>query len=360
MDSIRDRLASFRDKKLAVLVDDLGDGRSVFVSPAEALTEDTLNYILTETGGIPLVSISEARASQFHLRPMSRSNASPTRLSSPGLTQYTSVEAREGVTTGISISDRVKTIKALGSPSPHRRALVQPGHIFPVKTKTGGSLTRACLAEAVLDLVVAGSFSDAALFVDILDANGDIILQGNPNTHSELSKHPTFSISEIVQYRLAHESLVQRKSTTRLPTRHGGMLDAILYRSTLDNAEHLALVKGSSFANKIVTVRVQVEEPFSDLFGGPSNSRGLIRESLERIASHDYGVFIYLRKESNLNQLRTNKPSTMREYGLGAQILRDLGVRKITLLSTSHRTLSGLDNFGISVVGYEDVMAERE
>jgi 3,4-dihydroxy 2-butanone 4-phosphate synthase/GTP cyclohydrolase II len=353
MQVTKDKLISFRNQKLAILVDDLGDGRSVFVSPAETLTENTLNYILSATGGIPLVSISEARASQFHLKPMVRINESSEHLSPTIAAQYTSVEAREGVTTGISVSDRVKTIRALGASCPHRRALVQPGHIFPVRTKTGGSLTRACIPEAALDLVNAASFSDAALFVDILDRNGNMLRQNYQDIDTGISTPPTFSVSEIVQYRLAHESLVQRKSTTRLPTTHGGILDAILYRSTLDNAEHLALVKGSSFRDKIVTVRVQVEDSFEDLFGGPSNSRELIRESLMRIASHDLGIFIYLRKESTM---RSNKSSTMREYGLGAQILRDLGAQNITLLSNTHRTLSGLDNFGISVVGYEDVL----
>ena len=356
MTTTAEKLREFEKQNIAVLIDDLGDERGVFVSAAEVLTDEQLNIVLASTGGIPLVAISNTRAKGFMLAPMSRNTNKITTALPSVYRQYTSVEARVGVTTGISVSDRVKTIQALGARTPHWRALVQPGHIFPVVTHTGGCLAQAGIPEAALDLVTLGPFADAALFVEILCTSGEHMQRKQIECMADQQHFPIFTISELVQHRLAHESLVERTSTSTLPTQHGGTMLAIHYRSKLDNAEHLALVKGNGNFEGTTSVRVQVEDSITDLFGGGAvNSRQQIKEALARIANHGRGVFIYLRKGTIDLHPRSKASSAMRNYGLGAQILRDLGVSKINLLSASQRSLSGLDNFGICVVSHEQL-----
>ena len=353
MPTIQEKLISFREKQLCILKDDIGPERWVFVSPAEAVSVDILNRILGHSGGHPFVAISDSRAQAFLLTVMARTSRNQPETAIDSYLQYSSVEAREGVTTGISIADRVLTIRALGAVEPQKRSLVQPGHVFPVAVKSGGVLAKTCLPEAALDLVKICNFSDAALFVDLLTDSGDLMQEPTISTIASELSIPVISISEIIHYRLAHESLVRRISSTRLPTAVGGELEAILYRSNLDGGEHVALVKGPLSPQKITTVRVQVENPISDIFGGQEPSRRLLQQALSKIALQEQGVFIYLRKGLTTTPRPSNPASTMREYGLGAQILRDLGVTCINLLSSTGKPLSGLENFGISVVGQE-------
>jgi 3,4-dihydroxy 2-butanone 4-phosphate synthase/GTP cyclohydrolase II len=360
MTTTKEKLREFEKQNIAILIDDLGDQRGVFVSAAEVLTDEQLNIVLANTGGIPLVAISNTRAKGFMLAPMSRNTNETTPALPSVYRQYTSVEARVGVTTGISVADRVKTIQALGARTPHWRALVQPGHIFPVFTHSGGCLAQAGIPEAALDLVTSGAFADAALFVEILCPNGEHMQSPQIECLAEQQHLPIFTISELVQHRLAHESLIERTSTSSLPTEHGGTMLAIHYRSKLDNAEHLALVKGNADFEGTTSVRVQVEDPITDLFGGGKiNSRRQIKEALARIANHGRGVFIYLRKGTIDLHPRSEASSVMRNYGLGAQILRDLGVSQINLLSATRRSLSGLDNFGICVVSHEELTSSE-
>lgn len=353
MPTIHEKLVSFREKQLCILKDDIGPERGVFVSPAEAVSVEILNRMLCHSGGHPFVAISDCRAQAFLLRLMSRTSRNQPERATDSYLQYSSVEAREGVTTGISIADRVLTIRALGAPEPKMRSLIQPGHVFPVAVKEGGVLAKPCLPEAAMDLVKICTFSDAALFIDLLTESGDLMQEPSISTMAEQLSIPVISISEIIHHRLAHESIVQRISSTRLPTTVGGELEAILYRSNLDGGEHLALVKGPLSPQNITTVRVQVENPISDIFGGQELSRKLLRQALSQIALREQGVFIYLRRGLATTPRPSNSASTMREYGLGAQILRDLGVTRINLLSSSGKRLSGLENFGISVVDQE-------
>lgn len=353
MVALQEKLLSFREKELCVLKDDIGPERGILISPAEIVSDDTLNRMLSLSGGHPFVAISDSRAQAFLLRLMSRTSQNQPNGLIDSYLQYSSVEAREGVTTGISISDRVLTIRALGAREPRKRSLTQPGHIFPVAVKEGGVLAKTCLPEAAIDLVTITDFSDAALFVDLLTGAGELMTEPLITSMASQVEIPVISISEIIHHRLAHESLVRRISSTRLPTADGGELEAFLYRSNLDQGEHIALVKGPLSPQKVTTVRVQVESPISDIFGGCTPSRKLLKNALSKIALAEQGIFIYLRKGLVTPPRPSNAASTMREYGLGAQILRDLGATCINLLSSSHKTLSGLENFGISVVNQE-------
>jgi 3,4-dihydroxy 2-butanone 4-phosphate synthase/GTP cyclohydrolase II len=357
-------IETFATTKLCVIHDDIGADRSVLVAPAQEISSDHVNRILAITGGLTFVALSPERTAAFMLSPMySPKSESTTGRSSSSLAQLTSVEAREGVTTGISAADRATTIRILGASQPHPRALVKPGHIFPVSTKQGGSLVKAEIPEAALDLTTLAGFSDAALFVDLLNRTGDLVSQEEATSWAHYNGIPLISISEIIQYRLVREPLIARLSEAELPTREAGTMRAIAYRSKIHDVEHVALVKGNISGEQPALVRVQVENTVADVLGGRSPAtRQQILGSMRAIKERGSGILLYLRRNS-LSELalfsrndqsspRTNiTPSVeMREYGIGAQILRDLGVTQIELLSSSHKNLLGLDSFGISVV----------
>jgi 3,4-dihydroxy 2-butanone 4-phosphate synthase/GTP cyclohydrolase II len=369
MSNLSERFSIFTHTRLCIIHDDLGDDRSVLVAPAHEINEKLVNRILKISGGLTFVALTPERAAAFMLSPMSRVGArSEVPANSQQLKQYISVEAREGVSTGISAADRAATIKILGAAVPQPRALVKPGHIFPVETKSGGSLVRAGIPEAALDISVLAGFNDAALFVDFLDKNGELLSGQSAKTWAQIQEIPHFTISEVIQYRLRHEPLVTRLAEATIPTHAAGELRAIAYRSQIHDVEHVALIKGVCDTSKPILTRVQVENTVADVFDTHSPaSRHQIQNSLRALAEHGSGVLLYLRRaslgETSVFQATPdagarNEPAStmnMREYGVGAQILRDLGIKRIELLSSTQRTLMGLDSFGISVTSQRPI-----
>lgn len=373
MSDFERELQAFAAKRLCVLRDDIGDDRSVLVAPAQNITTTEVNRIISMTGGLTFVALSPERASAFMLSPMTRVPAiRADRRGGCVLDQFTSVEAREGVSTGISAADRATTIRALGEAHPHPRSLIKPGHIFPVGTKSGRSLVKAEIPEAALDVVLLAGFLDAALFVDFLDLSGELLSSDAATTWAKAHEVPVVTISQIIRHRLLREPLIARLSEADLPTREAGTVRAIAYRSTIHDVEHVALVKGELQLDKPVLVRVQVENTVSDVFGGDSPAtRRQIKGSLQALNERGRGVLLYLRRRS-LEDLDVFQPALstkappsspatlgMREYGVGAQILRDLGISQIELLSSSHKNLIGLDSFGITVVAQRAIPSQR-
>ncbi len=359
-----DKIERFTKDRIAVLQDDLGDLQAVIVAPAQEISAPAVNQILHMSGGLTFVALSPERAAAFMLSPMTSRNVNSSSLSAtPRFSQLTSVEAREGVSTGISAADRARTIGILGARSPHPRALVKPGHIFPVSTKTGGSLVKAEIPEAALDLVKLAGFSDAALFVDLLDQNGAFITGDSVAEWADRNAIPLISISELIRHRLIKEPLITRIAESSLPTLAGGALKAFVYHSKINDVEHVALVKGELKTDEPVLTRVQVENTVADVFGGANPpTREQISNALNALSESERGILLYLRRASlnetfdphaaNLSKQNHDHaaPPGMREYGVGAQILRDLGISNIELLSSTKRNLIGLDTFGITIV----------
>jgi 3,4-dihydroxy 2-butanone 4-phosphate synthase/GTP cyclohydrolase II len=354
----------FRSAKLGVLIDDAGGSRAAVVAPAQDFLAEVMNKLLTWTGGLPFVALSPERAEAFGLaamaRPRMHAGESITAASVP---QYVSVEAREGVTTGISTADRAITVSILGAQVPQPRRLVQPGHIFPVETREGGVLVKTTIAEGAIDLARLAGFTDACLFIDLLNERGELMNEENARRFAAANGLPLITLTEIVEHRLAREPLVTRVAEARLPTTAAGEVKSIIYRSKLHDVEHIALVKGEVAHGRPVLVRVQGENTVADVFGGPNpSSRHAIRASLKAIGERGEGVLIYLRrpfiddKSGQVQLLGETRPGEgrsavlMREYGVGAQILRDLGVTEIELLTGSTRALGGLTAFGLRVV----------
>lgn len=367
MTNIDELVSHFAKTKLCVLIDDIGHNRSVLVAPAQEISEEEINYMLTITGGLTFVALSPERANAFLLSSMSRTSVSPSSGIAPTHFQFTSVEAREGVSTGISAADRAATIRILGASTPQPRSLVKPGHIFPVETKSGGVLVKAAIPEAALDITTLAGFSDAALFLDLLNKQGELLSTREATLFAEKNSLPLTKLSTLIQHRLEREPLIIRAAEALIPTKEAGEVKAILYRSTIHDLEHIALVKGALNTEQPVLVRVQSENTLADVFGGAHPaSRDQLKNSLKAVGTRGTGVLLYLRRPlvgDNLHSAVENSHSSpertatarMREYGVGAQILRDLGITQIELLSTTRRTLEGLSNFGISVVRHHPI-----
>lgn len=364
--------AEFQRRKIAVVVDDSAEtGRAILVAPCQDIDAPRVNELVSLSGGILFAALSPERTSSLLLPPMSRPHTSVGRAHDPHeqLDLCVSVEAREGVTTGISAADRATTLRVLGDPQPNPRKLVKPGHIFPLQVREGGVLVRSALPEAALDVVRIAGFSDAAAFIDLIDAAGDFMSLAAATRLAGESGLPVFTLSALVQWRLAHETLVTRVAEARLPTRLAGEVRSCIYRSVIHSGEHFALVKGEIESDRPTLTRVQPEFTFTDVFGGSTpNSRALLDASLQAIGRHGSGVLIYLRRPAR-GQLRSqvaraHEPNDdgsvnmMREYGLGAQILRDLGVRRIELLANSQRDLSSVRAFGLEIVAQRPLQVE--
>jgi len=356
-------LSEFKTKQIGVLIDDLSVSRAALIAPIEDISAERVNRILSLSGGLTLVALSPERASAFMLSSMARPATSMDALSRTGApAHYVSVEAREGISTGISAADRAKTLAILGARIPQPRALVKPGHIFPVATREGGVLVKTEIPEGALDIARLAGSTDAALYVDLLSREGELLDAATARQVATTEGLPVTTLSELISYRLAHESLVRRVAESTIPTTLAGEVRAIVYRSSISDVEHIALVKGDLGPEDSVLVRVQAEHTVADVFGGNSPpSRTHLQNSLAAIGQRGSGVLLYLRrpfldpKGSSTQHLKEDftppkNAAMMREYGVGAQILRDLGVSKVEVLSSTQRALEGLQSFGISVV----------
>jgi len=358
-------IADFKKRGVAILCDDYdATGRSVMVAACQNINESLLNEALTLSRGLPWVAVSPSRAEAFLLTRMYRPSPQVDSLYRSEMTTnlYVSVDAREGISTGISIHDRVRTLNVLGEVIPNPRKLIRPGHIFPVETCAGGILVRHALPEGALDIVRICGYTDAAFFIDMLDHNGAFLAPADRNELARTQRIPCTNLSELTAYRLQSENLVMRMAEANLPIAATGPIRSYIYRSKLHGGEHLALVKGDISPDQPVLTRVQMEFTAADVFGGSSPpSRQQIQASLRQIGGAAQGVFLYLRrstkgclKDQIMSVAKPESPRPtlkLREYGIGAQILYDLGVRRIKLLTNTGADMAGLKAFGLEIVG---------
>ena len=361
------KLDLFKQQRLAILVDDAGaNTRAVLFAPAKDINSDQINRMLHLSTGLLFVALSPERSSSFLLSTMSRPRTfvRASTESESDLNMCISVEAREGVSTGISASDRATTIRVLGEKNPIPRKLVKPGHIFPVVTRAGGVLVKHSLPEGTLDIVKLSGFTDAAAYMDLTDGNGHLISKEQAFEIARKEKLPIYTLTQLTEYRLAHETLVERVAEAKLPTAEAGELRSIIYKSILHEGEHVALVKGEIDPQRAILTRVQAEHTFADVFGGKNPpARQQLKMALKVIGDQGNGIVIYLRRplrgqlrQQIIGQDRERSNTMMREYGLGSQILRDLGVSKIELLTSSARDFSGVRAFGLEIVSQRSLL----
>ena len=364
-------LEQYKSRPLALLRDDSTTvHRAVLTCPAEAATSEIVSTILSYTGGIICVALTPERIDAFMLTEMSRPLITPRSMhTQPRSDRYQfciSVEAREGVTTGISAADRAHTIRILGDRDPSPRKLISPGHIFPVEARAGGVLVRPALPEGAVDLAVLSGFTGAALISELLTPEGALPSPEYLDAFALQHNLPVILLSDLIKHRLLSETLVQRVADAKLPTTVAEDFRTVIYRSKIHSGEHVALVKGEIRPETPVLTRVQLEFSFGDIFGGAEPSTRLqIHNSLRAIQEHGSGIFLYLRRplkgqlfanlHSNDGKTKEQPALAMREYGLGAQILRDLGAKKLEILTAKKRDYTGIDTFGLEIVGQRPI-----
>ncbi|MCB0328361.1 MAG: 3,4-dihydroxy-2-butanone-4-phosphate synthase [Bdellovibrionales bacterium] len=365
--------AAFDQKRPVILLDDTdSSGRSVVLFPAENATDEIINECIRLSNGASThVALTPERAEQFLLEPMGF-NRNVHQLKR-GVTprELVSVEARRGVTTGISAGDRATTVRTLAAKNPKTRDLVKPGHVFPVRVREGTILVRSALPEGAIDIVSIAGHNPIACYFELFSEIGEYLPQEQVRETANASGISLVTIGELIEHRLQNEQVVQRQTEVKLPTNHQSDMRAYLYSSKIHKGDHIAIVKGTITPEKIVLTRVHPEQTFHDVFG-PADSfgNGPLERALTEIGKAEVGVLVYLRRPDTFpltQELRImgtadRRPqgASMKEFGLGAQILRDLGVRKIDLLSSSGAPEAGLARYGLTVVHQRPLGADYE
>ena len=366
-DPIEDAIKEIRAGRMIVVTDDADrENEGDLVMAAEKITPAAVNFMATHGRGLICAPITEERAAQLGLQRMVLENRESYR------TDFTvSVDAATGVSTGISAPDRARTIQLLVDPQARPQDLVQPGHVFPLRAKDGGVLRRAGHTEASVDLARLAGLQPAGVLCEILKADGHMARL--PELLKFRKKHglKMCSIRDLIAYRRSREKLVEREQIIKLPTNYGEF-DLHMYRSVIDGVHHLALVKGTLSPRSTTLVRVHSECLTGDVFGSMRCDCGSqLHTALRQIEAAGKGVLLYMRQEGRgiglpakihayklqeqgLDTVEANEklgfPSELRDYGLGAQILVDLGVRKMKFLTNNPKKVVGLEGYGLEIV----------
>lgn len=361
-------IETLRQGGMVVMVDDEDrENEGDLVLAADHATPQVINFMAKEARGLICLTLEPGIVDHLKL-PMMEDT---TKTLPEQRTAFTvSIEAREGVTTGISAADRAQTIKVAISPETKPNDIVVPGHIFPLKARPGGVLERAGHTEGSVDLARLAGCTAAGVICEIMNDDGTMARMGDLEEFSQRHNIPMVAIADLINYRLQRESLVEvvKKETVQTSA---GSFEGVLFRNIVDKTHHFALVKGENFSDKLVDVRVHSQRPLVDVFGhNEEGSRFRLESGLRMLADTKHGVLVYLCNVADMqNQFARDidalhedtvssssgasaatMPMDLRLHGTGAQILRALGIKRMRLHTTSARTLKGLSGFGIEVV----------
>jgi len=343
--TIPEALEDFRAGKIVVVVDDEDrENEGDLTMAAELVTPEAINFMATHGRGLICLALSAERCDALRLPLMSAQNTSRF-----GTAFCESIDAMEGVTTGISAADRSHSIRVAIDPKSTAHDLARPGHIFPLRAKDGGVLVRAGQTEAAVDLARMCGLQPGGVICEIMNADGSMARV--PHLQEFCARHglKMISVAELIRYRLETEHFVERRGEACLETR-SGVFKTIQYASTIGNEGHLALIRGDVAGHKNVLVRMHSRCLLGEVFGSTScNCREMIEASLDRIAAEGAGVFVYLH-QTGLGNRHHHQTAPQYESGIGAQILADLGLSTIRLLTNHPRKVLGLEAFGIEIV----------
>ena len=366
--SIEEAVADIRDGRMIIIVDDEDrENEGDLVCAAEKVTPEIINFMARHARGLICLPLTEERCDELHLTTQVADNTSYL-----GTAFTVSIDARRGITTGISAADRAMTILVAVDPHSRPQDLARPGHIFPLRAKSGGVLVRPGQTEASVDVARIAGLYPAGVICEIMNEDGTMSRLPQLETFAAQHALKMISVAELVRYRMRKETLVRRVAESDLPTVYG-RFRAIAYENVINGDVHLAMVMGNVSTDEPVLVRVHTENVTCDMFGSLIDDTGFqLHTALEKIAAEARGVVLYLRQREHsldlVNQLRTysvmqergiNKRDASletgygidRDYGVGAQILHDLGLRKILLLSNHPPKVAALEGFELSVVG---------
>ncbi|MGL4631240.1 MAG: bifunctional 3,4-dihydroxy-2-butanone-4-phosphate synthase/GTP cyclohydrolase II [Leadbetterella sp.] len=376
LDSIEAAIDDIKKGKVVIVVDDDDrENEGDFICAAEKITPELVNFMVKEGRGLMCVPLTKTRCEDLGLHMMVNENTAEYQ------TAFTvSVDLLgHGCTTGISASDRSKTILALVDPNTNPKDLGRPGHIFPLVAEKGGVIKRSGHTEAAIDLAVLAGLEPAGVLIEILNEDGTMARLPECREMANKFDLKLISIKDLISYRLQHESLIKREIGVNLPTEWGDF-DLIAYRQLDNNQLHLALVKGNIESNEEVLLRVHSSCVTGDIFGSCRCDCGpQLHAAMQKVEKEGKGVIVYMNQEGRgiglLNKLKAYKlqengldtveanlelgfKADERDYGIGAQIIRDLGISKIRLMSNNPKKRVGLMGYGIEIV--ENVPLEIE
>ncbi len=362
---VEECIADIRAGKMVILMDDENrENEGDLCLAAEKVTPEAINFMAKYARGLICLSLTEERVRELGLPMMVAENRAPL-----GTAFTVSIDARHGITTGVSAADRAHTVRVAIREGTKRSDLVIPGHVFPLRARRGGVLVRTGQTEGSVDLARLAGLKPAAVICEVMNEDGTMARL--PDLERFAARHglKICTIADLVEYRLRCDSLVHRVAEASLDSAYGGKFRILAYHTDVDDGEHIVLVKGEIRPEEPVLVRAHAEFLPGDVFALTQRNTGaLLHRAMELIAAEGKGVVLYLRRDGRgaelkaLSRMRQSdqarRPSTdpqtlamdFREYGIGAQILRDVGVRKIRLITNYPRRLVSLPGYGLEIV----------
>ena len=356
LSSIEDILDDARQGKMFILVDDEGrENEGDLIIPAAMATPEAINFMARYGRGLICLSLNGERVEKLGLPLMAQRNESRH-----GTAFTVSIEARQGISTGISAADRARTVAVAIDPESDGSDIATPGHIFPLRARDGGVLVRAGHTEAAVDVARMSGLPAAGVICEIMYDDGTMARMPDLVKFAQFHGLKIGTIEDLIEYRRRTETYVERRAEARIDSVHGGEFRAVVYVNKIAYSEHIALVKGDVSAPGPVPVRMHALDVLSDALGDKAGKAGLLQSAMNLIANDERGVVVLIREAlptAVSDKIRRKAGEDvphrveLRDYGIGAQILFDLGVREMELLTNSDYDIVGIEGYGLTITG---------